>query len=89
MTRWNGPFTPIIVKIRFRIRMLFQKNKPLTSPAATKLELQKGYRVSASGFRLCVFYVAQILCVTSGWTCSSGPTRGTSSYRGYLNGTDP
>ncbi|KAF9783208.1 hypothetical protein BJ322DRAFT_141431 [Thelephora terrestris] len=30
--------------IRFRIRMIFQKNKSLTSPAATKLELQKGYR---------------------------------------------
>ena len=27
--------------------MLFQKNKILTSPPATKLELQKGYRVSA------------------------------------------
>lgn len=47
---WDGPFTHAVVKIRFRIRMLFQKNRPLTSPAATKLELQKGYRVSVWGY---------------------------------------
>jgi len=27
--------------------MVFQKNKTLTNPPAKKLELQKGYRVSA------------------------------------------
>ena len=76
------------VKIRFRIRMLFQKNKPLTSPAATRLELQKGYRVSAWGLWSRIFYTAQNLYVASGWTCLNELTKETSGYRGYSNGTD-
>ena len=34
-----------LVKIRFRVHMLFRRNQHLTSPAATRKELIKGHKV--------------------------------------------
>ena len=55
----NGPLTPVVVKILFRIWVFFQENKPLPGPEIWTTE---GVQGEYLGFTITRFYITRIVC---------------------------
>jgi hypothetical protein len=68
-----------IVKIRFRVRMLFRWNEHLTSPATTRLELIKGHKVRLCIHRPFLVHVSNVVCC-SGLTYFEKREKATRNY---------